>query len=247
MQSVEICYLYNAKSRKPMNGQRILVVDDEQDICDILQFNLEREGYLVDTASSAEEALEKLGESHALILLDVMMGGMSGFKMAEKLRQEKNAVPIIFLTAKNAETDMLTGFSLGGDDYISKPFSVKEVLARVKAILKRRQPSEQASKSDVLTFGNLIIEKNKGRAKLDDTELVLTKKEFEILRLLAEVSPNVMTRSEILNAVWSDNEYVLDRTVDVHITRLRKKLGKYAPMLANRSGFGYYLNMEWDT
>ena len=117
--------------------ERILVVDDEKDICDILQFNLEKEGYIVDVATSGEEAEEKLTDIHQLIILDVMMGGISGFKLAEKLRKKENFVPIIFLTAKNTENDVLTGFSLGGDDYISKPFSVKEVLARVKSLLKR--------------------------------------------------------------------------------------------------------------
>lgn len=223
--------------------ERILVVDDEKDICDILQFNLENEGYIVDVATSGEEALQKITDVHQLIILDVMMGGMSGFKTAEKLRKNENYVPIIFLTAKNTENDMLTGFSLGGDDYISKPFSVKEVLARVKALLKRTSLIKMPAETKWLYKG-LLIDIPTNRVTIDGEEVSLTKKEFEILSLMAQASPNVLTRSEILNSVWGDNEFVLDRTVDVHITRLRKKLGDYANIIVNRSGFGYYLNIE---
>ncbi len=223
-------------------GEKILVVDDEKDICNILQFNLENEGFEVDVAYSGEEALEKLSESHSLIILDVMMEGMSGFKMAEKLRKEGNSVPIIFLTAKNAENDMLKGFSLGGDDYVTKPFSVKEVLARVKAVLKRTTTSQTPSTKWV--YEDLVIDTASHRVTIKDEEVPLTKKEFEILVLLAQSAPNILTRSEILNKVWSENEFVLDRTVDVHITRLRKKLGDYSSLILNRSGFGYYLNTD---
>jgi DNA-binding response OmpR family regulator len=223
-------------------GEKILVVDDEKDICNILQFNLENEGFEVDVAYSGEEALEKLSESHSLIILDVMMEGMSGFKMAEKLRKEGNTVPIIFLTAKNAENDMLKGFSLGGDDYVTKPFSVKEVQARVKAVLKRTTTSQTPSTKWV--YEDLVIDTASHRVTIKDEEVPLTKKEFEILVLLAQSAPNILTRSEILNKVWSENEFVLDRTVDVHITRLRKKLGDYSSLILNRSGFGYYLNTD---
>lgn len=225
--------------------ERILVVDDERDICDILQFNLENEGFVVDVANSGEEALTKITDKHRLILLDVMMGGMSGFKMAEQVRKQNNQVPIMFLTAKNTENDMLTGFSLGGDDYIAKPFSIKEVIARVKAILKR----SNAAVNEKMTWSvnTLVLDMKSNRVTIDDEEIPLTKKEFEILTLLAQTSPNIMTRSEILNSVWSDNEFVLDRTVDVHITRLRKKLKDYSSIIANRSGFGYYLNLEGKT
>jgi DNA-binding response OmpR family regulator len=223
--------------------ERILVVDDEKDICDILQFNLEQEGYIVDVANSAEEALAVLTDVHQLLILDVMMGGMSGFKMAETLRKEGNTIPIIFLTAKNSENDMLTGFSLGGDDYIAKPFSVKELLARVRALLKRtslvRMPAETR-----WNYRGLTIDIPSNRVTIDGVEVSLTKKEFEILSLLAQVSPNLLTRAEILGSVWGENEYVLDRTVDVHITRLRKKLAEYAGVIVNRSGFGYWLNLD---
>jgi DNA-binding response OmpR family regulator len=222
--------------------EKILVVDDEKDICNILQFNLENEGFEVEVAYSAEEALKKLSDSHSLVILDVMMEGMSGFKMAEKVRKEGNTVPIIFLTAKNAENDMLKGFSLGGDDYITKPFSVKEVLARVKAVLKRTAMAQSSSTKWV--YGDLVIDMSSNRVTVKDKEVPLTKKEFEILALLVQSAPTILTRSEILNKVWSDNEFVLDRTVDVHITRLRKKLGDYASLILNRSGFGYYLNTD---
>ncbi|MDD2910520.1 MAG: response regulator transcription factor [Petrimonas sp.] len=223
--------------------ERMLVVDDEKDICDILQFNLENEGYKVDLANSAEEALSILTDRHDLIILDVMMGGMSGFKMAERLRKEGKSVPIIFLTAKNTENDMLTGFSLGGDDYVSKPFSVKELIARVKSVLKRVRLNKKETQT-LWQHEGLTIDILNNRVTIDDVEVTLTKKEFEILSLLSQTSPNVYTRSEILNQVWGDNEFVLDRTVDVHITRLRKKLGEYSSIIVNRSGFGYYLNSE---
>ncbi|HXL00750.1 MAG: response regulator transcription factor [Dysgonamonadaceae bacterium] len=222
--------------------EKILVVDDEKDICNILQFNLENEGFEVEVAHSGEEALRKLSDSYSLIILDVMMEGMSGFKMAEKVRREGNTVPIIFLTAKNAENDMLKGFSLGGDDYITKPFSVKEVLARVKAVLKRTTMTQTTSTKWV--HEDLAIDMSSNRVTIKDEEVPLTRKEFEILVLLAQSAPTILTRSDILNKVWSDNEFVLDRTVDVHITRLRKKLGNYASLIQNRSGFGYYLNTD---
>lgn len=223
--------------------ERILVVDDEIDICNILQFNLENEGYIVDVALSGEEALAKITHEHRLIILDVMMSGISGFQMAEKLRKEGNNLPIIFLTAKNRESDILTGFSKGGDDYISKPFSVKEVLVRVKAMLKRTSHAVMPAGTKLL-FGGLSIDPSTRIVKADDRELQLTRKEFDILSLLAHVSPNLLTRAEILQSVWSDNEFVLDRTVDVHITRLRKKLGAYGYLVVNRSGFGYYMLNE---
>lgn len=223
--------------------ERILVVDDEKDISDILQFNLENEGYIVDVATSGEEALKKITDVHQLIILDVMMGGMSGFKMAETLRKTENYIPIIFLTAKNSENDILTGFSLGGDDYIAKPFSVKEVLARVRALLKRSSLIKMPADTR-WSYRGLSIDIPANRVTIDNNEVSLTKKEFDILSLLAQTSPNVLTRSEILGSVWGDNEFVLDRTVDVHITRLRKKLGEYANIIVNRSGFGYFLNID---
>ena len=222
---------------------KILVVDDEADLREILQFNLESEGYIVDTAESAEQALRILTPEHELILLDVMMDGMSGFKMAEKLRKDlHNETPIIFLTAKDTENDMLTGFNLGGDDYISKPFSIKEVAARVKAILKRAGNAPVAT-PPVIQIGAINIELGTKSVTINGQSLPLTKKEFEILSLMAQNSGRIFSREDILNRVWQNDGYVLERTVDVHITRLRKKLGEYGKIIVNRSGYGYCIEL----
>ena len=225
-----------------MDKQRILVVDDEEDLREILKFNLESEGYLVDTAPSAEEALKMLTEEYDL--LDVMMGGMSGFKMAEKLRKDfHNSTPIIFLTAKDTENDMLTGFNIGGDDYISKPFSIKEVSARVKAVLKRAGSLNAVNKKQVIDIGEMHIDLSTKCVSIHDQLIPITKKEFEILNMLAQSPGKIFSREDILNKVWSDDSYVLERTVDVHITRLRKKLGEQGKHIANRSGYGYCVEL----
>jgi DNA-binding response OmpR family regulator len=224
--------------------KKILVVDDECDICEILSFNLENEGYDVSTASSAEEAFKKLSPEHDLILLDVMMAGMSGFRMAEKLRKEGNEVPIIFLTAKDTENDMLTGFSVGADDYISKPFSLKEVSARVRAVLKRMSEESSATEEMILKIDDMVINTSSKEVKIGDTTILLTKTEFEILFMLASNPLRVYSRSQIINAVWKDSVYITERTVDVHITRLRKKLGNKASCITNRPGFGYKFSVN---
>lgn len=225
-----------------MDRNKILVVDDEEDLCEILQFNLESEGFAVDIANSAEEALKILTDQHELILLDIMMEGMSGFKMAEKVRKELHlSVPIIFLTAKDTENDMLTGFSIGGDDYISKPFSIKEVSARVKAVLKRTGNKDLPEKKKVIEIGELTIDLTGKNIYLNDHPVQLTKKEFEILTMMAKAPNRIFSREDILRKVWQEDGYVLERTVDVHITRLRKKLGDFGKHIANRSGYGYCL------
>lgn len=216
---------------------KILVVDDEPDLREILQCNLESAGYEVDTADSAEEALHILSPEHNLILLDVMLGGMSGFRMAEKLRKElKNQTPIIFLTAKDTENDMLTGFSAGGDDYISKPFSLHEVLARIKAILRRVQVEPACTEIKV---GGLVVDFVKKVVRANDKDVRLSPKEFGILSMLAKSPGRVFSREEILAEVWHGDSYVLDRTVDVHIARIRRKLEDEAHHLTNRQGYGY--------
>jgi DNA-binding response OmpR family regulator len=219
--------------------KKILVVDDECDICEILSFNLENEGYEVSTASSAEDAIKCLSPECDLILLDVMMGGMSGFRFAEKLRKEGNNVPIIFLTAKDTENDMLTGFSVGADDYISKPFSLKEVSARVKAILKRVPEEAGDATENTLVIDDLLIDTSSKEVKIDGSIIPLTKTEFEILFLLASNPSRVYSRNQIINTVWKETPYITERTVDVHITRLRKKLGNKSYYISNRTGFGY--------
>lgn len=220
----------------------ILIVDDEIDIREILQFNLENEGYQIDLADSAEEAMKKLRPDHQLILLDVMMGGVSGFKMADQLRKTGNEIPIIFLTARDTENDMLTGFSIGGDDYIAKPFSIKEVIARVKSVLKRSELKHIAAAEDGLSFGNLKIDMKLKTVTIDGQLIDLTKTEFNILVLLAKNTEKTFSRSEILSKAWDGDGVVLDRTVDVHIARLRKKIGKYGENIVNRTGYGYNFN-----
>lgn len=219
------------------NDIRILIVDDEPDIREILQFNLENEGYVIDLADSAEHALEILTDEHSLVLLDVMMGGMSGFRMAEQLRKKNINIPIIFLTAKNTENDMLTGFSIGGDDYIAKPFSIKEVIARVKTVL-RRTVSPKEAPSNQIVFNTLVVDLEKKEVKIDNVLIDLTKTEYKILVLLLQNTSRLFSRSDILDKVWA-NEIVLERTVDVHIARLRKKIGAYGDRIINRTGYGY--------
>lgn len=226
-----------------MNDYRILVVDDEEDLCEILKFNLENEGYLVDTANSAEEALRMELSGYDLLLLDVMMGEISGFKMASMLKKEKSTarIPIIFITAKDTENDTVTGFNLGADDYISKPFSLREVLARVKAVLRRTAP-EGGAKADVgeqIGYQTLLLDTGRKKVSIDGVEISLTKKELEILTLLLQNRGRVFSREEILAHVWSDEVYVLDRTIDVNITRLRKKIGEYGKCIVTRLGYGY--------
>lgn len=219
------------------NKHRILVVDDEADLREILQCNLESAGYEVDTAESAEEGLHRFSPEHSLILLDVMLGGMSGFRMAEKLRKENGCTtPIIFLTAKDTEPDLLKGFAMGGDDYMTKPFSLSELLARIKAVLQRTQ---QKPAKKILTVSEITINFTKKVVVFDDQEVRLSPKEFGILAMLMGQPSRVFTRTEILNEVWHGESCVLDRTVDVHIARVRRKLDNHAFHIENRQGYGY--------
>lgn len=222
---------------------KILVVDDEQDLLEILKFNLETEGYEVATATSAEEALHlDLGDFN-LLLLDVMMGGMSGFAMARKLKDNPStaAIPIIFLTARDTENDTLTGFSLGADDYISKPFSIREVLVRVRAVLRRTaDPSTQ--QSNTLRYQGIEMNLDKKTVSIEGEDIPFTKTEFELLHLLLDERGRVFSRQELIDRVWPKDVLVLDRTVDVNITRLRKKIGPYAKCIVTRLGFGYYFD-----
>lgn len=196
-----------------MNDYRILVVDDEEDLCEILKFNLEMEGYTVDTAYSAEEALKLDITQYNLLLLDVMMGEISGFKMARMLKANKDTaeIPIIFITAKDTENDTITGFNLGADDYISKPFSLREVIMRVKAVL-RRTAGVQIKEEEQLQYKGLVINIPQKKVTIDGEETSLTKKEFEILLLLLQNQGRVFSREDILAKVWNDEVYVLDRT-----------------------------------
>lgn len=229
---------------------KLLVVDDEQDLCEILQFNLSRQGYAVDVAYSAEEALPMLrATTYDLMLLDVMMDGMSGFEMASRMKQEESlaSVPIIFCTAKDTEDDTLRGFNLGADDYIAKPFRISEVLARVSAVLRRSGKSqitinnkEKIVNLHELTCQQLKVDLAEKRVYIADAEVTLTRKEYDILVLLMSNQGHIFSREDILAKVWPDDVLVLDRSVDVSIARLRKKLGaEYARCIVSRSGYGY--------
>ena len=222
-----------------MAKYKILVVDDEESLCEILQFNLEVEGYEVDVAYSAEQALGMHPERYSLILLDVMMGEMSGFRMAQLLKSkpETAKVPVIFCTAKDTEDDTVAGLNLGADDYIAKPFSIREVLARVRSVLRRTAGTQE--ESEVVAFEGLSLDLRSKRCTLDDEPLALTKKEFEILALLLAHRGTIFSREEILHRVWSDEVIVLDRTIDVNITRLRRKIGRYGEHIVTRLGYGY--------
>ena len=224
---------------------RILVVDDEQDLCEILKFNLETEGYQVETANSAEEALEKDIASYNLLLLDVMMGGMSGFQPAKQLKNSEMTahIPIIFPTARDTENDTVTGFNLGADDYISKPFSIREVMVRVRAVLRRTASKlEGAEEPAVISYQGLLLNLDKKSVSVDGEDVPFTKTEFELLRLLLEERGRVFSRQELIDRVWPKDVLVLDRTVDVNITRMRKKIGKFAKCIVTRLGFGYYFD-----
>lgn len=219
---------------------KVMIVDDEADIREILAFNLSAAGYDTVECGTAEAALVQIrkGSVPDIILLDIMLPGMSGFKLADTLRKVDNCnVPIIFLTARNTENDLLTGFSAGGDDYISKPFSINEVLVRVKAVLKRCSPESQSASNIVL--GDLLIDTVNKSVSVAGTPVQLSRKEYDIIHLLCSNPGKTFSRSDFIRELWKDAPYVLDRTVDVHIARIRSKLGPCRDMISNRAGFGY--------
>ena len=223
---------------------RILVVDDEQDLLEILKFNLETEGYEVMTATSAEDALQLDIASFDLLLLDVMMGGMSGFAMARQLKDNPATaqVPIIFLTARDTENDTVTGFNLGADDYISKPFSLREVMVRVRAVLRRTAKENGEEEAKTLSYQGIVMNLDSKTVSVDGEDIPFTKTEFELLHLLLDERGRVFSRQELIERIWPKDVLVLDRTVDVNITRLRKKIGRFAKCIVTRLGFGYYFD-----
>ena len=224
---------------------KILVVDDEQDICEILQYNLETEGYEVVTANSSEEALGLSLQEFGLILLDVMMGEMSGFQMARRLKDNTATaqIPIIFITALDSEDNLVKGLNIGADDYIAKPLSMKEVKARVRAVLRRSsQPQLQQTiitTDNKICYEGITLDHNAKTATLDGQNLSLTKLEYELLSLLLQHPGKVFSREDLLKYCWPQDVLVLDRTVDVNITRLRKKIGRYGKHIKTRIGYGY--------
>ena len=239
-------YLCNITNNKDMTEKnyRILVVDDEQDLCEILKFNLETEGYQVETANSAEEALTMDIAGFDLLLLDVMMGGMSGFSMAKNIKKEPTTanIPIIFLTARDTENDTVTGFNIGADDYISKPFSIREVMVRVRAVLRRTADDNAPTEQQFIRYQGLEMNLSKKTVAIDGEDIPFTKTEFELLQLLLEERGRVFSRQELIDRIWPKDVLVLDRTVDVNITRLRKKIGRFSKCIVTRLGFGYYFD-----
>lgn len=237
-----------------MNKYKILVVDDEESLCEILKFNLEKEGYIVTTALSAEEALALNLADYDLMILDIMMGELSGFGLARILRKrpETADTPIIFCTALDSEADKIKGLDIGADDYISKPFSLAEVMARVRSVLRRSKrtlnvatsnetPVEEEQKGDdsIIRFEALVVNNRDKSCYVENEEIQLTRKEFDILVLLLSNRGTILSREQIMKRVWSEEVVVLDRTIDVNITRLRKKLGIYGNHIITRTGYGY--------
>lgn len=233
-----------------MQRYKILVVDDEESLCEILRFNLEKEGYEVVTANSAEEALSLQLDGLDLAILDIMMGELSGFGLARILRKrsETATLPIIFCTALDSEEDKIKGFDIGADDYIAKPFSLAEVMARVRSVLRRtarhKEPQPEKSEKqneshDIISYESLVINRLNKSCRIDGQEVLLTRKEFDILVLLLSNQGTILSREQIMKHVWSNEVIVLDRTIDVNITRMRKKLGRYGNNIITRTGYGY--------
>lgn len=225
-----------------MEKPKILVVDDEETLCEALRFNLEEAGYDVDTALSAEDALAMPLAGYSLILLDIMMGDISGTQLAAILKKRKDTarIPIIFCTARDSEEDMISGLDLGADDYIAKPYSVRNVLARIRTVLRRTAAAASAAdEPSVLSFGGLSISPDTKTCTVDGAEVKMPRKEFEILRHLMSHPGHVFSREELLKSIWPDEVVVLDRVIDVNITRLRSKLGPYGRHIVTRPGYGY--------
>ncbi|MBR4978688.1 MAG: response regulator transcription factor [Bacteroidales bacterium] len=224
-----------------MTTERILVVDDEETLCEVLKLNLENEGFDVDTASSAEEALKLDLRRYSIILLDIMMGEMSGIRFAKIIKSDVETadIPIIFCTARDTEDDMVLGLNLGADDYIMKPYTVRNVIARVKTVLRRTSGHKSVEKSNTLVVDTLKLDLDLKICTVDGKEIKLTKKEFELLAFLIAHRGKICSREQLLANVWSDEVIVLDRTIDVNITRIRQKIGEYGSYIVTRAGFGY--------
>lgn len=229
-----------------MSSNKILVVDDEEILCEVLKLNLENEGYEVDTADSAEQALLMNLSQYDLVLLDVMMGEISGIKLAKMMKENPATaqIPIIFCTAKDTEDDMILGLNIGADDYIVKPYTVRNVIARVKSVLRRTysHSNPHMEKKQYVVEG-LVADMLLMQCTVDGEEVKLAKKEFELLAFLMSHQGRIYSREEILERVWKGEVVVLDRTIDVNVTRLRQKIGKYGKYIITRSGYGYGFNI----
>ncbi len=241
MRQYRICPI---KTDIDMNTERILVVDDEETLCEVLKINLENEGYDVDIALSAEQALKYNLKSYSLILLDIMMGEISGIKMAKMLKANVTTadIPIIFCTARDSEDDMVMGLNIGADDYIIKPYTIRNVIARVKSVLRRtshKNSTREESVNNLLQIDGLQLDLEFKICTIDMEEIKLAKKEFELLAYLIEHRGKICSREQIINSIWKDEVIVLDRVVDVNITRLRSKIGNYGSYIITRPGFGY--------
>jgi len=225
-----------------MKDLKILVVDDEEDLCEILQYNLEQEGFQVDTAFSSEQALKLDLSKYDFFLLDIMMGEISGLELAKIIRRNPDLEdkPILFITAKGSETDKLLGFKAGADDYVAKPFSVKEVIARIHVICKR--VFSESKKESGFEYENLRLIPESKQVTINNIDVGLTKTEFEILHLLLNHAGRIYSRDEIMNKIWEGDTFVGDRTVDVNVRRIRKKIGEYHNLIKTKSGYGYYFD-----
>lgn len=220
---------------------KILLVDDEPDIVEFLKYNLELNNYEVIVGYDGLQALTKLSENPNLIILDIMMPHLNGYEVYKKIRENEAFVnvPIIFLTAKSGETDEIKGLELGASDYIQKPISPKKLLARVKSNLRKSIAAFSDNIKNKLEIGNIVIDKEKYLVHIENHETIFPKKEFSLLFFLAQNPGRVFSRDELLKEVWGDGVFVVDRTVDVHIRKIREKLGKYASMLETIKGVGY--------
>ncbi len=237
--SVTLRHIFNGMERK----RRILVVDDEETLCEALRFNLETDGYSVDVAYSAEDALTLDLTAYDIFLLDIMMGEISGTQLARIIKSNPMTAntPVIFCTAKDTEEDMIKGLDLGADDYIIKPYSLKAVSARIRTVLRRAGDVMHSQKSDSykVTYQGLTIIPDKKQCIVDSKEVKLPKKEFEILLKMLSRRGHIFSRDELLKEIWPEEVIVLDRVVDVNITRIRQKIGRYGKNIVTRSGYGY--------
>ena len=225
---------------------KIYVVDDEKDIREILKVNLQKNGYDVNTFASAEEVLKQLAIAKPdLFILDIMMNGMDGLDLCKHIRasRELTTIPILFISAKSAELDKVLGLELGADDYLTKPFSIHELIARVKAIMRRSQTKQELSPKEILTYNAISLYPDKFQVTIDNQNIDLTKTEFLILKLFMQYPGKIFTRDNIIDSIRGDNVYVIDRTIDVHIMNLRKKLGTYKDAIKTYSGVGYGLKV----